>query len=85
MALASTGFWSMSPVVRRSRFHDRNPGLPGRRGYPGVNPELLTPDMFFAHSTHDDCPRFHYYSKHLFAEDFGDDEGVCSSWGAWAC
>jgi hydrogenase small subunit len=45
------------------------------RGYPGVNKELLTPDMFFAHSTHDDCPRFHYYSKHLFAKKFGDSEG----------
>lgn len=43
------------------------------RGYPAVNPELLTPNMFFAHSTHDGCPRFHNYSKHIFAKKFGDD------------
>jgi len=42
-------------------------------GYPAVNPEILTPDMYYAHSTHDNCPRFHYYSKHIFAEKFGDD------------
>ncbi len=45
------------------------------RGYPGVNKELLTPDMFFAHSTHDDCPRFHYYSKHIYAGKLGDQYG----------
>ncbi|MFH0880452.1 MAG: hydrogenase small subunit [Lentisphaerota bacterium] len=45
------------------------------RGYPPVNASLLTPDMFFAHSTHDDCPRYHYYNKHLFAKKFGDSEG----------
>lgn len=44
-------------------------------GYPAVHPELLTPTMFFSHSTHDDCPRFHYYSKKIFAQDFGDNEG----------
>lgn len=45
------------------------------KGYPAVHPQLLTPDMFFAHSTHDDCPRFHYYSKRVFAEEFGDNSG----------
>lgn len=45
------------------------------RGYPRVNPTLLTPNMFFARSTHDDCPRYHYYSKHVFAKSFGDSEG----------
>lgn len=45
------------------------------KGYPKVHPELLTPKMFYAHATHDDCPRFHYYSKHIFAKQFGDSEG----------
>jgi hydrogenase small subunit len=45
------------------------------RGYPPVNAELLTPTMFYAHSTHDDCPRYHYYNKHIFAKHFGDSEG----------
>ncbi|HOX24307.1 MAG TPA: hydrogenase small subunit [Candidatus Krumholzibacteria bacterium] len=45
------------------------------QGYPPVDSELLTPKMFYSHSTHDDCPRFHYYSKHVFAEKFGDQEG----------
>ena len=45
------------------------------RGYPPVHPTLLTPQMFYSSSTHDDCPRFHYYSKHIFADRFGDDEG----------
>jgi hydrogenase small subunit len=45
------------------------------RGYPPVHPELLTPTMFYGTSTHDDCPRFHYYSKHQFSEKFGDQEG----------
>lgn len=42
------------------------------KGYPAVDKDLLTPKMYYAHSTHDDCPRFHYYSKHIFAEKFGD-------------
>jgi len=44
-------------------------------GYPPVDPELLTPKMYYSHSTHDDCPRFHYYSKQVFAKRFGDQEG----------
>ncbi len=43
------------------------------KGYPKVNAELFTPDMFFSHSTHDDCPRYHYYSKKIFAKKFGED------------
>lgn len=42
------------------------------RGYPPVDPELLTPNMFFTHSTHDHCPRYHDYDKGVFAEKFGD-------------
>ena len=44
-------------------------------GYPEVHPELLTPKMYYAHSTHDDCPRYHYYAKHIFAEKIGDQQG----------
>lgn len=43
------------------------------KGYPKVMPELLTPEMFFKHSVHDECPRFHYWEKEVFAEKFGDD------------
>lgn len=43
------------------------------KGYPKVNPNFLTPDMFFSRSTHDDCPRYHNYTKHIFAQKFGDD------------
>ena len=43
------------------------------KGYPSVNPELLTPDMMYKHSVHDDCPRFHYWQKNAFAEQFGDE------------
>jgi len=42
-------------------------------GYPKVDKDLLTPLMFYEHSTHDNCPRFHYYEKGFFAEKFGDD------------
>lgn len=42
------------------------------KGYPAVHPELLTPDMMYKHSVHDDCPRFHYWQKNIFAEKFGD-------------
>lgn len=45
------------------------------RGYPDVEPQLLTPRMFYGRSTHDNCPRFHDYNKHIFAEKFGDDTG----------
>jgi hydrogenase small subunit len=42
-------------------------------GYPKVDPELLTPDMICKHSVHDDCPRFHYWQKEVFAEHFGEE------------
>lgn len=45
------------------------------KGYPPVDAELLTPDMFFKHSVHDDCPRFHFWEKRVFAKKFG--EGGC--------
>ncbi len=44
-------------------------------GYPEVDPELLTPKMFYSQSTHDNCPRYHDYNKHIFAEKFGDQQG----------
>ncbi len=43
------------------------------KGYPKVNPELLTPDMFFKHSVHDECPRFHQWERRQFAKNFGED------------
>jgi hydrogenase small subunit len=43
------------------------------KGYPKVNPKLLTPDMLYKHSVHDECPRFHYWEKEVFAEKFGDE------------
>ena len=43
------------------------------QGYPKVDPRLLTPDMFYAHSVHDECPRFHYWEKEVFAKNFGED------------
>ena len=43
------------------------------RGYPAVDPESLTPDMMYKHSVHDDCPRFHYWQKQVFAEHFGEE------------
>ena len=42
------------------------------KGYPKVDPELLTPDMVYKHSVHDDCPRFHYWQKQEFANQFGE-------------
>lgn len=44
-----------------------------KTGYPPVHPELLTTDMAYKHSVHDDCPRFHYWQKETFAERFGDE------------
>jgi hydrogenase small subunit len=43
------------------------------RGYPKIVPGLLTPEMFYKNSVHDECPRFHYMEKQIFAEKFGDD------------
>ena len=43
------------------------------KGYPPVHPELLTPDMIYKHSVHDECPRFHYWEKREFAKQFGDE------------
>jgi hydrogenase small subunit len=43
------------------------------KGYPKINPKLLTPDMLYKHSVHDECPRFHYWSKEIFAKKFGDE------------
>jgi hydrogenase small subunit len=45
------------------------------RGYPDVDPVLLTPTMFYSHSTHDNCPRYHYYERKIFAKHFGESEG----------
>jgi hydrogenase small subunit len=43
------------------------------KGYPAVHPKLLTPNMFYAHSVHDECPRFHYWEKEQFAKHFGEE------------
>jgi hydrogenase small subunit len=43
------------------------------KGLPKLDPKLLTPDMFYKHSVHDECPRFHYWEKRIFAEKFGDE------------
>jgi hydrogenase small subunit len=45
------------------------------RGYPDVDPTLLTPKMYYSHSTHDNCPRYHYYERKIFAKNFGDPIG----------
>lgn len=46
------------------------------KGYPDpVHPRLLTPDMFFKNSTHDECPRYHYYEREIFAAYLGDPHG----------
>jgi hydrogenase small subunit len=45
------------------------------KGYPEVHPELLTPKMFYGASTHDECPRYHYYTRQIFAKYLGDQEG----------
>lgn len=44
-------------------------------GYPDVEPELLIPKMFYGTSTHDHCPRYHYYERKIFAKHFGDPYG----------
>lgn len=43
------------------------------QGVPGLDPELLTPDMFYKKSVHDECPRFHDWERHHFAESFGGE------------
>lgn len=46
------------------------------KGYPKqVHKTLLTPDMFFKTSTHDECPRYHYYEREVFAQYLGDPNG----------
>jgi len=43
------------------------------KGYPKVDPKLLTPLMFYEHSVHDECPRYHYWEKEVFAKHFGEE------------
>ena len=43
------------------------------RGYPKVLPGLLAPAMFYSHSVHDECPRFHCWEKEEFAKEFGEE------------
>jgi hydrogenase small subunit len=45
------------------------------KGYPEADPELQTPKMFYGHSTHDQCPRYHYYERKIFAQYLGDPNG----------
>jgi hydrogenase small subunit len=41
--------------------------------WPNLNPELLTPDLYYKNSVHDECPRFHHWEKHEFASQFGEE------------
>ena len=41
--------------------------------FPKLDPERLTPDVVYKHSVHDDCPRFHYWQKEVFARRFGEE------------
>lgn len=43
------------------------------KGVPQLHPELLTPDMFYKKSVHDECPRFHQWERLEFAKKFGDE------------
>jgi len=43
------------------------------KGYPAVIPKLLTPELFYKHSVHDECPRFHFWEKNVFANKFGEE------------
>jgi hydrogenase small subunit len=45
------------------------------KGYPEVEPEFLMPTMFYGNSTHDECPRYHYYERKIFSKYLGDPEG----------
>jgi len=46
------------------------------KGYPQkINTNLLTPNMFYGVSTHDECPRYHYYERKMFAKYLGDPKG----------
>lgn len=45
------------------------------KGYPEVDPKLLVPKMFYGSSTHDECPRYHYYERKIFAKYLGDSHG----------
>lgn len=45
------------------------------KGYPPVDPELLTPNMCYHASTHDNCPRYHNYERKIFSKNFGDPDG----------
>jgi len=42
-------------------------------GIPQLDPDLLTPDMFYKQSVHDACPRFHNWERRRFAAKFGDE------------
>ncbi len=48
-------------------------GYLAAKGYPDVDDNLLTPKMFYAHSVHYNCPRYHYYEKGMFARKFGEE------------
>lgn len=45
------------------------------KGCPDLDPELLTPKMFYDHSTHDECPRYHAFERKVFATYLGDPNG----------
>jgi hydrogenase small subunit len=43
------------------------------KGLPQLDPELLTPEMFYKNSVHDECPRFHDWERRHFAQKFGEE------------
>ncbi len=43
------------------------------RGYPPVVPDHLVPELFYGHSVHEECSRFHFWERGIFAEKFGDE------------
>jgi hydrogenase small subunit len=45
------------------------------KGYPDVVPGKYAPKMFYGMSTHDNCPRYHFYERKMFAKYLGDPEG----------
>ena len=53
------------------------------KGYPAVDPKLLTPTMFYGHSAHDECPRYHYYERKISPSTSGTRTAACSNWAAW--
>ena len=43
------------------------------KGMPKLDPDRLTPDIFYKNSVHDECPRFHDWERRHFAARFGEE------------